>query len=307
MQGGGDRVRFLEIPPPSAARKSPPGSLAETPRGGGEDRPLSPPLLPPFPSSLRGALCPTACRARPPAAPATALRSFFFFLPAKPVTSSPRPGRRRLPLRCRRRRDTAHTRGLTPAAAEGYTTRKRTQHAPPPLRPATCASPRLLPALALHPGRRRGRPPAREAPRLARGGGTALTAVPISARRGAAPRRRDLAEGKQGPGYPADRAARPCVGRRSPGRLTRRRDASARSCPLNAGTPRRGGEGPVVVFIPVPWRLGGGVGCPFCPGVCEATVQSAPPRLRERGPQLQRLRELPGSGTCFPRRCLTGI
>lgn len=132
MQGGGDRVRFLEIPPPSAARKSPPGSLAETPRGGGEDRPLSPPLLPPFPSSLRGALCPTACRARPPAAPATALRSFFFFLPAKPVTSSPRPGRRRLPLRCRRRRDTAHTRGLTPAAAEGYTTRKRTQHAPPP-------------------------------------------------------------------------------------------------------------------------------------------------------------------------------
>lgn len=39
VQGGGDGASRLEIPPPSPARKSPPGSLAETPRGGGEDQP----------------------------------------------------------------------------------------------------------------------------------------------------------------------------------------------------------------------------------------------------------------------------
>lgn len=183
------------------------GSLAETPRVGGEDWPPSP-LPPPFPS-LRGTLFPPACQARRAAAPATVLRSFFFFLPAKPATSSPRPGRRRLPLRSQRRRDTAARRCLTPAAAEGYTSRSK--YSPPPFHPptpATCAAPCLLPQLSLHTGRCRGRPPAREPPRFAREGGTARVTVPMTSQRGAAPRRKDFAERKHGLGHPRLRPPR---------------------------------------------------------------------------------------------------
>lgn len=191
----------LEILPPSPARKSPAGFLAETPRDGGEDRPPSLLLAaPPFLSFLRVALFSPTCRAKQAAAPATAVRSFFF-LQAMPATSYALSGQT-LPAPALPAAE-GHRGGktlFTPAVAEGYTTRKKTQSSHLP----TCSVPCLLPSLPLHTTRHRGRPLAREPPRLTRGG-AALSTTAIPTQLGAVPLRKDFTERKQGPGHPAAR------------------------------------------------------------------------------------------------------
>ncbi|XP_063187806.1 basic proline-rich protein-like [Chroicocephalus ridibundus] len=208
----------------------------QTPRGGGEHRPppSSPPLPPPSPSSLRGALVPPACRARRAAAPATALRSFFFFLlsvahdllapsgetppaPALPAAE----GHRGQALPYARRCGRIHN------------SRGNTDRPPPPI-PCRSLPPPPAAAASRRPAQRQPASPPASAPRPRRRDSADRSSHDRS-QAGAAPRRRDFAERKQVPGHPAalGRPGRVCA-ERSPGRLTRWRDSSARSCPLNA-------------------------------------------------------------------------
>lgn len=310
MQGGGDGSSRLEIPPPSPARKSPPGSLAETPRGGGEHRPppSSPPLPPPSPSSLRGALVPPACRDRRAAAPATALRSFFFFLlsvahdllapsgetppaPALPAAE----GHRGQALPYARRCGRIHN------------SRGNTDRPPPPI-PCRSLPPPPAAAASRRPAQRQPASPPASAPRPRRRDSADRSSHDRS-QAGAAPRRRDFAERKQVPGHPAalGRPGRVCA-ERSPGRLTRWRDSSARSCPLNARDSPPWGR---VVGGSCASRVGGGgLGAPST-FVLASVRRQVPPSAEGVGtatsapPGAPEPRHLLPPPFLLPRRCLT--
>lgn len=271
-QGGGGGESGLEIPPPRPARKSPPGSPAETPRGGGADRP---PLPPPSPPSLRGALVPPPCRARraprwPPHPEVSSCSSRQSPRPPRPVR-----GDAECPALPAAEGHRGHPRRALPpprkdTALAGSTARPQPRRSPPPPPPAA-ASPRAA----------QGQPRQRLRPRSGDGGGRGAHDRPV--------RRRDPAgRGERGSGRPA----RPWVC----GEEVPLRDPSARCCPLNAGdSPPRGAH-----------REGAGTGVLVPPRGVSAAPGSglrelALPRLRE-----ERDRNLSSSVTCSPpRRCLT--